>query len=117
MPGQAFEVELTASPGDRLSFATMFAQSNDLFFAPGPDGIALFDGDEPVAGDVTAGVRLWDVGTEANQEPGVGNDQAPRQAAPDTGAAEGRPVLTIAERDDGYQYPAVGDQIRVTLEP
>ena len=117
MPGQAFEVELTASPGDRLSFATMFAQSNDVFFAPTAEGIALFDGDEPVAGDVTDAVSLWDVGTEENQEPGVGNDQAPRQLAPDTGAADGLPVQTIAERDDGYSYPAASDLIRVTLEP
>ncbi len=117
LPGQAFEVELTASPGDRLSLATMFAQSNDLFFAPGPEGIALFDGDQPVTGDVTASVALWDAGTEVNQEPGVGNQQAPRQAAPDTGAAEGGPVQTIAERADGYAYPGVADQIRVTLEP
>ncbi|HZF36896.1 MAG TPA: spondin domain-containing protein, partial [Candidatus Angelobacter sp.] len=41
VPGQAFEV--TARPGERLVFATMFVQSNDLFLAPGPRGIALFD--------------------------------------------------------------------------
>ena len=117
MPGQAYEIEITASPGDRLSFATMFAQSNDLFFAPEAEGIALFDGDDPVAGDVTAAIRLWDVGSETNQEPGVGNDQAPRQLAPDTGAAEELPVQSIAARADGYSYPPVIDQIRVTLEP
>ena len=42
-PGQAFEFRVTARPGEQLTFATMFAQSNDLFYAPREDGIALFD--------------------------------------------------------------------------
>lgn len=41
VPGQLFT--FTASPGDCLQFATMFVQSNDLFFAPKSGGIALFD--------------------------------------------------------------------------
>ena len=32
-PGQAFEFKVTAKPGERLTIATMFAQSNDLFYA------------------------------------------------------------------------------------
>ena len=39
--------------GDYLSFATMFVQSNDLFYAPEPSGIPLFDGETPVDGDMT----------------------------------------------------------------
>ena len=31
---------------------------------------------------------LWDAGTEASQEPGIGPDQGPRQKAPNTGLAE-----------------------------
>ena len=49
---------------DRLSFATMYVQSNDLFLAPGDTGIALFIDEQPISGDVTALVRLWDAGTE-----------------------------------------------------
>jgi hypothetical protein len=112
MPGQAFELTISAGPGDHLSFATMFAQSNDLFYAPGEGGIALFDGDRPIEGDVTAEVALWDLGSEQNQEPGVGNDQAPRQLAPDTGPTEASPVEPVS---DGHDYPAVADQIRVTV--
>ena len=40
VPGQPFT--FTAAPGDLLQFATMFVQSNDLFFAPRDGGIALF---------------------------------------------------------------------------
>jgi hypothetical protein len=42
-PGQAFEFKVTAKPGERLTIAAMFAQSNDLFYAPREEGIALFD--------------------------------------------------------------------------
>ena len=36
VPGQAFTI--AARPGNRLSFAAMFAQSNDLFLAPKAGG-------------------------------------------------------------------------------
>ena len=112
-PGEAFEFTFGASPGDKLSFATMFAQSNDLFYAPAGTGIALFNGTTPVEGDVTAQVHLWDAGTEMNQEPGVGPDQAPRQSAPNTGAADSD--MTVRMVNDGYTYPAASDVIEVTL--
>lgn len=116
-PGGVFEITFEAEPGDRFSFATMFAQSNDLFFAPDPDGIDLFDGSSPIDGDITDDVFLWDAGTEFNQEPGVGPDQAPRQVAPNTGADEDGVVLPIEDIDDGYTYPAVDQMIRVTITP
>jgi hypothetical protein len=34
-PGQAFEFKVTAKPGERLTIATMFAQSNDLLTSVG----------------------------------------------------------------------------------
>ena len=44
-PGAAYEFSITAYPGQYLTFATMFVHSNDWFFAPDQDGIALFDAD------------------------------------------------------------------------
>jgi hypothetical protein len=112
-PGGAYEFHVTAEPGMRLSFATMFGQSNDLFYAPEPPGIALFGPDEtPISGDVTGDVLLWDAGTEVNQEPGLGANQAPRQAAPNTGEDENGVVHLV---NDGYAYPAVFDVLRVTI--
>jgi len=113
-PGKAFEFTVTASPGDRLSFTTMFGQSNDLFYAPGIVGIPLFWGRRPIHGDVTRFIRLWDAGTEVNQEPGLGPDQAPRQSGPNTGESEHKRILPV---HDGYTYPRTNQVIKVTIMP
>lgn len=61
---------VTAKPGDKLFFAAMFAQSNDLFIAPDPKGIALFDkAGRPISAIPADELRLWDAGTEVNQPP------------------------------------------------
>ena len=113
LPGMAFEV--TARPGDRLSFATMFVQSNDKFYGPKDGSIALFDLDGmPVSGDVTASVELLDAGTEADQQPGAGPDQAPRQKATGQGAAQGG-LVTLA--NDGFAYPKTKEVIEVIVTP
>ena len=59
--------------GQSVSFAAMLTESNDWFFATGPDGIPLFTDGVPTSGDVTKYVSIWDAGTEANQEPAVGD--------------------------------------------
>ena len=117
-PGGAFEFDIQAAPGQKLSFASMFVPSNDLFFSPGSDGITLWPEDgEPVSGDVTDGVHLWDAGTEPNGEPGQGPDQAPAQSSPDQGGDEGGVVRRLSDVGDGYSYPAASDAVRVTLTP
>lgn len=103
-PGKKFELHFMAGPGDHLSFATMFGQSNDAFYAPADMGLPLFKGDMPISGDVSNQITLWDAGTEMNQEPGKGPDQAPRQSKPNTGTAESQPILPMAERKDGFRY-------------
>jgi len=113
-PGESYSIEFDAAPGDALSVATMFVQSNDLFFANGVDGIALFDGDGmPVSGDMTMKLGLWDAGTEVNEEPGVGMYQAPRQAGPNSGMDEGGVVAPV---DDGFSYPITGDVVSLSIE-
>ena len=64
---------------------------------------------------MTRALTLWDAGTEVNQEPGVGADQAPRQKAPDTGAAENGTVRLLTDVKDGFTYPAAGDVLKVTI--
>jgi len=115
-PGDAYEFAVSAPEGARLSFATMFIQSNDLFYAPSPEGIPLYD-DGPVGGSVTDGVALWDAGTEANEPPGEGPNQAPRQSGPDTGEEEMGTVRRVGEVDDGFDYPDVAEVIEVTVSP
>jgi len=116
VPGQPFT--FTAAPGDLLEFATMFVQSNDLFFAPRDGGIALFDaGGRAVHGNVTSRVALFDAGTEMNQAPGVGPDQAPRQAGPNYGPRERYAIDLVVNRHDGFTYPPVEAVIQVEIEP
>lgn len=90
MPGMRYEFSIDATPGDKLSFATMLVQTNDVFFAPPVAGIALFDdaGEALPERDVTSMVELWDAGTEMNQAPAFGLDQ-PIRGGSEIGAAEG----------------------------
>jgi hypothetical protein len=117
-PGQHFEFKVTAKLGERLTIATMLVQTNDLFYAPREEGIALFDASgKPIRGDVTSQILLWDAGTEVNEEPGLGPNQAPLQSAPNTGPAEHGVVRPITEVKDGFHYPTVPEVLRVTITP
>ena len=118
-PGGAFEFETEVAPGQRLSFASMFVPSNDVFVSTGDEGISLWPADgEPVDGDVTDAVALFDAGTEPNAEPpGTGPDQAPAQDAPTQGAEEGGTVRRLSDVDDGHEYPAAEDVVQVTVTP
>jgi Spondin_N len=128
-PGQAYEfIVSNASPGDRLSFATMFIDSNDWFYSNNSTGIDLFNADRtPFSGDVTAQVGLFDAGTEANEEPGVGPNQAPRQPRPRSGQATDEAVYAIVgpavgasvkgNGDRSWGAPPVADVIKVTITP
>lgn len=62
--------------------------------------------------DITAKLKLWDAGTEVNEYPGAGNNQAPRQSGPDTGVDETKSVMEV---NDGFIYPAITDLVRITV--
>jgi len=115
-PGSAFEIMVTAAPGDRLAFATMFGMSNDWFFGTPAGGIELFDTDGmPVARDVTEEIMIYDAGTELDQEIAIGPDTGPQQAGPDTGRAD--PVAQVRALGAlDYARPASA-HMRVTVEP
>jgi hypothetical protein len=115
LPGNSYGFSFEAPPGSKLSFATMFVQSNDLFYAPSEDGIALWDdAGNRISGDVTDQIMLWDSGTEENQAIGMGADQAPRQSGANTGAADEDNTVRIVMGDD---IPAVANVVRVTITP
>jgi hypothetical protein len=115
LPGKVYEFRFTATPGSKLVLAMMFGQSNDLFYAPGNGGIALFDGrGRPIGGDITDRLTLWDAGTEVNEEPGLGANQAPRQPSPNTGAPERTRIRQVR---DSFTYPATAGVVRVTITP
>ena len=114
-PGGSYEIEFTATPEDgNLNFATMLVQTNDIFIAPNPEGIPLFDGDgNPLAErDISDMAPLWDVGSEVNEAPGHGPNQAPRQAAANTGAAEG---VVAPFTDSTQQMPISSSMVSVEV--
>ncbi|MGG5207366.1 spondin domain-containing protein [Chryseobacterium sp. MIQD13] len=70
-PGESTSFTFYAGKGQAISFAAMYGNSNDLFFAPSNPGIKLYDNSgNPVTGDVSSQIRLWDNGTRINQTPG-----------------------------------------------
>jgi hypothetical protein len=108
-PGQSFTVQFHAGKGHRLSFATMYGASNDLFYAPSGGGIMLFNGDTPTTGNITGMISLWDAGTEVNHAPASGED----------GADESVPIQSVRNTDnvmDGYVYNNVEQNIEVWLQ-
>lgn len=109
--GQSFTATFDAEEGQRLSFATMYVASNDLFFSPSMSGVSLFNGDEPISGDITSMIALLDGGTEVNEAPGAGENQPQTPSGPNAGPTEG----LVQPVDDGYTYPANADVLSATL--
>ncbi|MGB1241965.1 MAG: spondin domain-containing protein, partial [Chitinophagales bacterium] len=111
-PDQSYQFTVEAAkPSHQLFFSTMYVQSNDLFLSNNPQGgFPFYDASGSAIGSATYTVDLWDSGTEVNQEPGVGNDQAPRQSGANVGQAENGTVQLIENVSDGFTYPS-GDQI------
>ena len=108
-PGQSFTIHFHAGIGQKLSFATMYGASNDLFYGPGDEGIPFFTGGTPTTGDITSMISLWDAGTEVNHAPASGED----------GADESEPIASVRNTDnvmDGFSYNNVEDNIKVTLD-
>jgi len=117
LPGEKATQSIEALPGEALTVAAMFGESNDVFIAA--MGAPLFDADlQPQDTDASSLVTLWDAGTEVNEEPGLGDNQAPRQSAPGQGEDEGGTVEPITGQDaEGFTYPAPEDMIslRITI--
>ena len=111
-PGQKYEFEISAQPGQFLSTAWMFGQSNDLFYS-NVRVIPLFSSSgTPRSGEMTTQLSLWDAGTEVNEEPGLGPNQGPRQATPDAGVIEAQGIARVRDR---FTYPRIGAVLRLTI--
>jgi hypothetical protein len=111
-PGQSYEFEIVAQPGQVLSTAWMFGQSNDLFYS-NDRPIALFDASgKPVSGEMTTQLFLWDAGTEVNEEPGLGPNQGPRQKTPEDGVQEQQGIAHVRDK---YSYPRTANVLRLTV--
>ena len=107
-PGHSFTVKFHAGKGHRLSFASMYGASNDLYYAPSDEGITLFTGNTPTTGNITGMISLWDAGTEVNHAPGSGEDGAPESVV----------IKSLRNTDnvmDPFDYNNVEENIEVHL--
>lgn len=112
LPGNSYEFSFEGTEGMKLNLIAMYGQSNDLFYAP-KAALDLFDDNgNALNGDITDKLLLWDAGTEVNQAPGIGDEQAPRQKMGNTGKAENGVVGLVK---DGFTYPNTKDVLRVTI--
>lgn len=114
-PGDSYEFTVTAVRGMKFFMTQMFGQSNDWFYAPSANGIALFDAKgAPASGDFTDQFYLWDAGTEKNEEIGIGPNQGPRQKGPNTGDDEHGVVHRV---NDARWTARNKEYFRVTITP
>ena len=114
-PGDSYEYTFTAMPGMKLFTTMMFGQSNDWFYAPDTNGIALFDAKgNPVGGDVTPKMILWNAGTEVDEEIGIGPNQGPRQKGMNTGTDEHGVVRRV---QDARWTGKNAEFFRITITP
>lgn len=92
----------------------MLNQSNDAFYST---EIELFDpkDKEPVKGDFTTSVKLYDAGSEVNQKLGEGDAQPPRQKTVNFGNTENEVVKLISDVKDGFEYPKTEEVLKITL--
>lgn len=114
-PGAKYEISFTASEGENLSFASMFVQSNDWFYAFGPNGIPLFQSGQAIEGNFTSQVSLYDAGTEVNEYPGAGLSQVIRQAALNTGEVDPNTNVRLIDPSTQENVPATASVIKVTI--
>ena len=118
LPGSKYSFTFDANPGDSLSFASMLAATNDVFFAPAAGGIPLFDANGvAISGDISDRVSLWDAGTEANEEPGIGPNTVTNQPALNTGTGgEGKvQLLSAVANPKNYVYPTAKSVLKVSI--
>lgn len=111
LPGQSVSFSFSAAKNQRLTFATMYGWSNDLFFAPANPGIRLYDDNGmPITGDVSAQIKLWDNGSRVNQAPGMSVTH------PGTAEPTSRNIKEVAGTDDyGHTFLPASQLMNVSL--
>jgi len=119
IPGDVVDLTFIADPGELIGFAMMYGESNDVFLAFSE--LALFDEDGvSLSGDLTAQVRLYDAGTELNEEPRLRSNQPMRQENPGDGEAEDGAISELLGADSaGYTYPDIPSylSLKIASEP
>jgi hypothetical protein len=115
--GESATFTFDADPGQKLQIMTMFGQSNDWFYAFGGGGLDLFNGDDPIDGDVTSEIVLYDAGTELDEMPGLGLTQAPDHPGMiNVGPVDPVDMIKIAtSRHTTFVIPPTSGVLKVTI--
>ena len=110
LPGQSATITFSAAKGEALTFATMYGWSNDLFFAPANPGIVVYDANgNPIEGDVSSQIKLWDNGTRVNQKPG--------SAVSHPGTADSKNIVEVKGTDaQGNDYLSASSLMSASLK-
>ena len=118
VPGKTTSFTFYAAKGQRLMFAAMYSNSNDLFFAPENPGIQLFnDSGVPYTGIIADAVKLWDNGTRVNEQPGPNVFSVNYKPGIYRAANSQAGVVTEVKGTDseGHNYPAASSLLQVSL--
>lgn len=112
LPGETSSFTFSAAKGQAVTFASMYGWSNDLFFAPANPGIKLYDAQgNPVEGDVSSQIKIWDNGTRINQHPGSS------VVHPGTAETTAQNILEVNGTDaQGYTYLPASSLMHVSLK-
>jgi hypothetical protein len=112
LPGESVSFSFSAAKNQRLTFATMYGWSNDLFFSPENPGIRLYGDDgTPVTGDVSAQIKLWDNGSRVNAAPGA------MLAHPGVAESTPKTIKEITGMDDfGHAFLPAAQLMNVSLK-
>ena len=120
LPGEYVMIEVEATPGYYFQIETMFVQSNDWFYSFEGKGLPLFDDKEPMYGDVTEYLALYDAGTEEDTAPGTGPYEvlAQEPGTTDVGPDDSvNKILSAFERHPDFTIPHTASVIKVTVMP
>ncbi len=116
--GESVTFSISAVPGNKFQFETMFVQSNDWFYAFTGGGLELFNGNTPISGDQTSRLAVYDAGTEQDTAPGTGPDQKPVQDPMATNVGPDEDVaVALASSRHAFTIPANNAVIKVTITP
>ena len=110
LPGQSATIGFSAAKGEAITFAMMYGASNDLFFAPDNPGIKVYDdAGNPIEGDVSSQVKLWDNGTRINQHPGA--------TVTHPGTADNKNITEVSDNDaQGNAYLPASQLVKASLK-
>lgn len=102
-PGEKVESKFESAEGYKVAYVTMFASSNDWFYANSEEISSK------ATGDLTSKTLLYDSGTGVNQYPGAGNAQALFGGTP---SAEDKVIEKVGNT---YPVPEVKDIIKISI--